>query len=155
MNRFTQIRQNIIDVLGAVPALVGIPVHAIVARTDIWGVFAQGTGIGVARTGANWDLRAHDLNYYVDQPTGVMFEIVIKTDCPVENASGLVDDGQAEDLEAAVLAAFANDIGIPGETGELHLIATTDRVMVHPNRAAGGAGPVALVLSCLVTPMWM
>ena len=155
MNRMTQVRQNIIDALAALPALAGITVRPMAARTDIWGVFPQGTGIGVARSGANWDPKAHDLNYYVDQPVGLLFEVVIKTDCAVENADGLIADGQAEDIEAAILSMRPGDIGIPGVTGEVHLTATNDRLMVHPLRAEGGAGPVAIVLSCIASPMFI
>lgn len=153
MNRLTQLRQNVLDALAALPALAGLPIKAIAAPNDIWGAFAQGTGIGVARRGVNWDVKSHDLNYYVDQPATVLFDVVIKTDCPVENADGLTGEGQAEDIEAAILTMRPISIGILGTTGDVYLTPGSERVVLHPLRAEGGAGPVAIIVSFQTTTL--
>jgi hypothetical protein len=147
VSRLAQLLENAVDAVRAVPELAGIPIEPVTLPTDIWGVIPEGLGIGVALVSGKWNLADHDLNYYIDQPVAALIQVAIKSDSPKDNTEGLVGPGQILDLMAAVLSMRGMSIGVADETGDVYLTGASWATVPSKERAEGGAGPLALVVT--------
>lgn len=148
-NRLSDLRTNVAAALQALPALSGITVEKIAIPVDIWAIPA-GRAIGVCRLATRWTPEGPEISKFDDQPTEGRFAIVIKTDSPASNIEGLDGEGQAEDLVAAVLGIRGVNVGTV-DTGPVFLYADDEQTLAHPDRARGGAGPIATVVHFTTT----
>lgn len=151
MNVWTELRENVVEALKALPALEDVTIAKIAEPRDVWGI-AKGRAIGVCRAETVWAAQERAIGDFGPAPSTVSFAIVVKADSAVSSTSALEKPGLAEDLGLAVLGVRAANVA-PAGLGEVHLYAARESLLVDPDRQPGGAGRVAQVLIFETTPI--
>ena len=160
MNRFSQMRQNVMDGLLALPAWTGVEVAAIAIPVDVF-YLQSARVVGVCQVQAVWDPKEADIANHGVKTAELDFLIAIKTAEGWDPTSGLSGPGETEDIADVILGTAADganagiraiDVaaGIPFMS-PLFLNAREKYTAASPIRAAGTAGPIATVLKFRTT----
>ena len=152
-NRWSDIRDNVVAAIKALPNINGTPVEKLGIPADLFR-FGHRTAIGVCLAEDQWDRANHGIADYRDNPAEISVPIVIlgTAEYPVEAA--LDGDGMIEELCAVVLGSNRGTVG-PGirgvnvgteDTGPVYLEAEKSQIVPGKDRAEGSGGPLVKIL---------
>ena len=158
MNRWSDLRDNVVAAIKALPGINGTPVEKLGIPADAFRIERREL-IGVCLAEDVWDVPMRGVGDYRDVPAEISFPIVVVATSEYPPASALEDDGKIEDLVAAILGSNVGDIGIGirgvnvgnSTTGAVYLMAVKSQLVPDKSRAEGSGGKLAKIIEMKTT----
>lgn len=154
MNRWTMLRDNLVNALRALPLPDGVVVEPIVRPAGVWAIVGP-SAIGVALISDRW-LGPSEVDNHVNQPGAVVAQIVVRGDSARDTVESIHD---INEIARIALRVRNTDIGIYGtgddelDTGGVFLDGMRSDFLEFTGREPGGAGPLAKVFTLQSTAL--
>ncbi len=137
----------------ALPGINGTPVVPLGIPADAYRLGFRKV-IGVCMAEDAWDEKGLDIGEFRDAPANIYMPIVVLATSEYPPESAQSDDGQIEDLTAAILGSNVGSVG-PGirgvnvgspDTGIVRFYALKSHIIPDKNRAEGSGGALAKII---------